>query len=473
LAIRDASNKSENEKQSVAFSSVLAAIFLTAMKLVVGLLTGSLGILSEAAHSGLDLIAAVVTFFAVRVSDRPADEVHQFGHGKVENLSALIETLLLFMTCVWIVYEAISRLFFKSVEVDVNIWAFAVMGISIIVDITRSRALMKAAKAHNSQALEADALHFSTDVWSSSVVIIGLIVVRAGDIVQLPWLAKADAIAALVVACIVIYVSGRLGKRAVSVLLDAAPLGLREQIEGRVAAIPGISEVRQIRVRQAGPQTFVDLTIALPQDVSLQESHHIAGRTEDAVAAIASSADVIVHVETLQPGEENLPEQVRSIAAGHGIRVHGLHAHEVAGSVNLDLHVEVDQSLTLQQAHDLVTTFEQDLIQVFGDKLEVVSHIEPDISIVWTRPVPQAEDNLQIRSEVRETLARLCGPDAVHDINLVIDPAGRRDLTLHCHLSGETSIIQAHHISEQAEATIRKRFPDLDRIVVHVEPIDE
>ena len=175
--------------------------------------------------------------------------MHQFGHGKVENLSALIETLLLFITCVWIVYEAISRLFFKSVEVDVNIWAFAVMGISIIIDITRSRALMKAAKAHNSQALEADALHFSTDVWSSSVVIIGLVMVRAGDILQLPWLVKADAIAALVVACIVIYVSGRLGKRAVSVLLDAAPgqlLCLRMSRSRRAIILPA-EQKRQSR----------------------------------------------------------------------------------------------------------------------------------------------------------------------------------------------------------------------------------
>ena len=168
-----AGSAAEREKRLVALSSVLAAIFLTSMKIVVGLLTHSLGILSEAAHSGLDLIAAAVTLFAVRLSDRPPDREHPYGHGKIENLSALVETLLLLATCVWIIYEAIDRLFFKSVHVEASIWSFIVMGTSIGIDVTRSRALMRTAKKHNSQALEADALHFSTDVWSSSVVIAG------------------------------------------------------------------------------------------------------------------------------------------------------------------------------------------------------------------------------------------------------------------------------------------------------------
>jgi len=164
----------QKEKREAALSSVVAALLLTGLKLAIGLLTGSLGILAEAAHSGLDLVAALVTFFAVRLSDRPPDEHHLYGYGKIENLSALIETLLLLITCVWIIYEAIQRLFFKSVEIEASIWAFAVMGISIVVDITRSRILYAAARKHKSQALEADALHFSTDIWSSSVVIVGL-----------------------------------------------------------------------------------------------------------------------------------------------------------------------------------------------------------------------------------------------------------------------------------------------------------
>src|SRR5512136_1252120 len=236
-----AEKTAEQEKRWVALTSVLAAVFLTTMKIVIGLLTHSLGILAEAAHSGLDLIAAGVTFFAVRVSDRPPDREHPYGHGKVENLSALVETLLLLGTCAWIIYEAIDRLFFKSVHVEASVWSFVVMGVSIAVDLTRSRALMNAAKKHNSQALEADALHFSTDVWSSSVVIAGLVAVSLGQWlhehspVRADWLFRADAVAALGVSVIVVWVSLQLGRRTVNVLLGSAPKEMTTQIEQAVA----------------------------------------------------------------------------------------------------------------------------------------------------------------------------------------------------------------------------------------------
>src|SRR5512136_220588 len=204
----------QKEKRSVALLSVLAAVGLTTFKLVVGLLTNSLGILAEAAHSGLDLVAAAMTYFAVRVSDRPADKEHTYGHGKVENLSALFETLLLLATSAWIIYEAIQRLFYVTVKVETSIWSFIVMGTSIIIDVTRSRILYRAARKFKSQALEADALHFSTDIWSSSVVILGLIGLTIAHFVPgMDWMQKADAIAALVVAIIVIHISGQLGWR--------------------------------------------------------------------------------------------------------------------------------------------------------------------------------------------------------------------------------------------------------------------
>ena len=220
-------DKVEREKRIVALSSVIAAVFLTTMKIIVGLLTHSLGILAEASHSGLDLIAAGVTYFAVRASGRPPDTEHNYGHGKVENLSAMIETLLLLATCAWIVYEAVHRLFFKEVSIEVTYWSFIVMAVSIVIDFTRSRALMRIAKKHNSQALEADALHFSTDVWSSTVVILGLIAVLIGQkfVTNSPtlahWLSHADAIAALGVSVIVVYISVQLGRRTINGLLIA------------------------------------------------------------------------------------------------------------------------------------------------------------------------------------------------------------------------------------------------------------
>src|SRR5947207_1500819 len=210
------------EKRSLAGNSVLAALAVTVFKVVVGVSTGSLGILSEAAHSGLDLLAAIITLLSVRVSDKPADSQHQYGHEKVENFSAFIETGLLLLTCVWIVYEAVRRLFFHHADVEPSLAAFLVMFVSMGVDFWRSRALGKIASKYDSQALEADALHFSTDIWSSAVVVLGLVLVLIGRTYGISWLADADPIAALFVAVIVVYVSSRLARRTIDALLDAA-----------------------------------------------------------------------------------------------------------------------------------------------------------------------------------------------------------------------------------------------------------
>ena len=218
----------------VALLSLLAASVLTVLKLVVGLLTFSLGILAEAAHSGLDLLAAGVTLWAVRMSSRPADHKHTYGYGKFENLSALFETLLLLVTCLWIVYEASRRLFFhQPIEVDPSRWAFLVIALSIVVDFSRSRALGRVSRKYQSQALAADALHFSTDIWSSCVVLLGLFAVLAARQYKLPWLANADTFAALGVAGVVVWVSLNLGKKSVDDLLDRIPDDLRDKVAPR------------------------------------------------------------------------------------------------------------------------------------------------------------------------------------------------------------------------------------------------
>ncbi len=226
------------EKQSAAMNSVIAALGLTGFKIIVGFTTGSLGIIAEAAHSSLDLIAALITFLAIRISGKPADRNHLYGHGKVENLSALFETLLLLATCAWIIYEAIDRLLFHTVDIQVNLWSFAVMFTSIIVDFSRSRMLYRAAKKHNSQALEADALHFRTDIWSSSVVILGLFCVKLNEwLPDLEFLRQADSVAAIMVGVIVVYISIRLGIRTIQALLDVAPVGMEKKIISAVEVL--------------------------------------------------------------------------------------------------------------------------------------------------------------------------------------------------------------------------------------------
>ena len=281
---------SGSEKQSAALTSLVAAVGLTAFKVVVGVWTGSLGILAEAAHSGLDLVAAGMTYVAVRLSGRPADSSHHYGHGKIENLSALAETLLLLLTCVWIVWEAVWRLRFHESPVAVNAWSLAVMLTSIAVDFSRSRVLARAARKYHSQALEADALHFQTDVWSSAVVIAGLLANRYG----LWW---GDAVAALGVSAVVVSVSVQLGRRTVDALLDRAPEGMEERIIARVSAVPGVHNCHQVRMRYSGPVLFIDLHVLVDGEQTLSEAHRLTETIEGAIQEIAPDADITVHPE--------------------------------------------------------------------------------------------------------------------------------------------------------------------------------
>src|SRR5262249_41884728 len=284
------------EKRSVALNSLLAAIAITFLKLLVGVTTRSLGILSEAAHSGLDLIAALVTLLSVRVSDKPADAEHQYGHGKVENFSAFIETGLLLLTCVGIVWEAVRRLSgHHTVHIEPSVAAFGVMFLSMVVDWWRSRRLQRIAVKYDSQALEADALHFSTDIFSSGVVALGLALVWAGTHWNIPWLAKADPVAALLVSGVIVYVSSRLARRTIDALLDAAPAGYRSRIMDEALKINGVIEVDRARIRRAGNRYFADLTVGLARNVTFQRSGQVVGEITRAVHNILPDADVVIH----------------------------------------------------------------------------------------------------------------------------------------------------------------------------------
>jgi cation diffusion facilitator family transporter len=280
----------KEEKSRVAFYSVLAAIVLTTFKIVVGVWTNSLGILSEALHSGLDLVAAVITLFAVRVSDKPADKTHNYGHGKVENMSALVETLLLFITCFWIIKEAVTRLTTGKVEIEVTFWSFAVVIVSIAIDFSRSRALSRVAKKHNSQALEADALHFSTDIWSSSVVLLGLICAGFGFL-------SADAIAALLVALIVIYVSYKLGKKSIDALLDKTPEDAVLKIDAVLQSAKGITRYHDLRVRTMGAETQVEINIHVTSGITIEEAHRISHDVEHEIMNAIERCEVHIHIE--------------------------------------------------------------------------------------------------------------------------------------------------------------------------------
>lgn len=290
----------KSEKKNVALGSVIAAVFITTFKLIIGLMTGSLGILSEALHSGLDMVAAVITFFSVRVSDKPADKEHNYGHGKVENLSALFETILLLFTCFWIISEAIHRLTSGRTEIEVSVWSYVVVLSSIFIDFTRSRALSKVAKKHNSQALEADALHFSTDIWSSTVVLFGLIAYQF-----LGWVV-ADSIAALFVACIVLYVSFQLGKKSIDVLLDKSPKDTTAVVMQILESYPEIKYFHSLKARTAGADTFIKFNVHFNPELSLSQVHELCDRIESDIQSRIKRSEVYIHAE---------PDDLRHIAS--------------------------------------------------------------------------------------------------------------------------------------------------------------
>ncbi len=289
-----------HEKERVALTSVFAAIFLTVTKMLVGILTGSLGIISEAAHSALDLVAAVMTAAAVRISGKPADKTHNYGHGKVENFSALFETLLLLGTCIWIVGKAVQRIASHHYAVEANIWSFAVIVMSITIDINRARMLYRAAHKHNSQALEADALHFSSDIFSSGVVLIGLVFVKLG-------IPLGDPLAALGVAILIILASIKLGKRTIDALLDTAPPDITRQVREAVLATSGVLDCTMVRARPSGADMFVDVKVTLQPDLHLDSTDTVLRSVEKAVRAVLPAADVMVRPLPASAHWRNIP----------------------------------------------------------------------------------------------------------------------------------------------------------------------
>ena len=457
------------EKQTVALTSVGTAVVLSVLKLAVGLLTGSLGILSEAMHSILDLVAAAITYFSVRVSDLPADPQHPFGHGKVEHLSAFVETGLLIVTCVGIVWEAGRRLFFHDVHVDASLWGFAVMFISITLDTFRSRALFRVARKYNSQALEADALHFSTDVYSSSVVILGLVLVRISHEPGLRWLRVADPLAALMVAFIVVYITLRLGKRSVNALVDAAPTGTSDLIAKQVSQVAGVLSLDRIRARESGSRVFVDLRLTLASNISLEHAQSVADVVEREVHRLLPTADVVIHALPQEPSSGDLVAKIRAVAHRGNFLVHEVTAYEVNGRVNVHLDLEVDPQLRLAEAHDQSTLLESEIKANLPEVDEVNVHLEPLIVAVESGNKARMDDAI-VRRKLEELARETPGVLNCHSVEA--HQVGDNVLVrLHCTLEPDLPIARVHDITEAVEFKFREAFPQISKITIHAEPL--
>src|SRR5260370_13441965 len=462
------------EKKRAALLSVGSALVLVSLKTFLVLRTGSLGVLSEALHSGLDLIAAIITFLSVRVSDEPADERHPYGHGKFENFSAFVETGLLLLTALYIIYEAFSRLFFRSVHIEPSITAIVILFCALGIDLTRGRALSRVAKKFSSEALEADALHFATDVWSTIVVITGVGLVWAGETWNLPYLIYADALAALAVAAVILWVGSRLGRRTVDALLDAAPEGLQQEIARAIARMDGVLDVDRIRVRRAGNRHFVDATVSVPRTASLEQVHALSDAIEKRVGEIVPS-DVMVHADARAPQGEHLFDAIRAVAQSLGLAIHDLTAVQQEGQLFIELHLEVDENLSLGEAHRQSTELEEKIRELRDGPIEVNIHIEPLGRHIAT-PDTGIGEMKQLSMAVEEFLNRL--PLEFDELVNCHDVRARQVehhilVSCHCTMKGRLPITQIHDVTAVLEDRVKEKFPQIYRVTIHPEPFEE
>jgi cation diffusion facilitator family transporter len=468
--------RAEREKKIAALASVGTALVLVSLKIFLSVATGSLGILSEALHSGLDLIAAIITYLSVRVSLKPADADHTYGHGKVESFSAFVETALLLITALYVIWEAFHRLITQEVHIKPSWLAIGIFGLMAVMDVVRSRALDRVARKYESEALEADALHFSTDVWSTLVVMFGIVCAWLGQRFGWEGLYYADPIAALFVAGVIIWVGSRLGKRTLDALLDAAPLGLQQHIAAAVGGLPGVLATERVRVRRAGNRYFADVTVSVPRAHTFEQVHEISEAVERRVAEIIP-ADVVVHTKPRAHAGENFFDEIRAIARRRGLAIHELSAQLLNQKLFIEMHLEVDEHLGLREAHRLATELEREirLLPSVGPASEGLAEINIHIEPLGAH-IPTAEELHGLSESVQDYVNSLRGdyPELgdCHEVH-VRSTEGKIVVSCHCVLDGGLPITQVHDVTQAVEDRIKERFPRIYQVTIHSEPPEE
>jgi len=467
-------NLEVREKKRAALLSVGSAVVLLSLKTFLVVRTGSLGVLSEALHSGLDFLAAIITYLSVRMSDQPADEGHPYGHGKFENFSAFVETALLLITAVFIIYEGIDRLFFHHVHIQPSVVALLILLVALSIDITRAKALGHVARKYHSEAIEADALHFSTDVWSTIVVIAGIGLVWAGETWHVPWLVYADSIAGLAVAGVILWVGARLGRRTLDALVDAAPEGLRQEIARAVARMEGVLDVDRVRVRRAGNRHFVDATVSVARTTSLEQVHELSDAIEKRIGEIVPS-DVMVHAEPRAPQGEHLFESIRAVAQRLGLAIHDVTALQQSGKLFIELHLEVDENLRLREAHRQATKLEEGIRALRDAPTEVNIHIEPLGTHIATPDAGLGEMKL-LAGAVEQFLNAL--PSEYDELVNCHDARVRQVehrilVSCHCTMRSDLPINKIHDVTAALVDRVKEHFPQIHRVTIHPEPFEE
>jgi cation diffusion facilitator family transporter len=397
------------------------------------------------------------------VSGKPADEEHHYGHGKVESLSALAATALLFLLCGVIMWEALKRLLgAEPPHVEPTIWAFGVTVVSIVVDFFRARLLYRTAAETSSQALEADALHFGSDMWSSAAVLVGLAAVAAGY----PW---ADAAAALVVAAFVCLAGWRLGRRTIETLTDTAPAGAAERIKTAMRDIGDIAGIERVRAREAGDKVFVDLEVEVSRTLPLDRVAALKDEIEKAVRAEIAGAEATVTTVPRALDNETVLERVMVIARNHGLAVHHVTAHSIGGRLSVSFDLVVDGSLGIGAAHDIADKLETAVRRELGADVEVETHIEPLQPDGLAGRDATPERVAEVQAALSQSAEQIGKIRDIHDVRVRETPEGEI-VNFHCHVEPTLTVDAVHRNVDDVERALRERWPSIKRVIGHAEP---
>jgi cation diffusion facilitator family transporter len=454
-------SRANDAKRRAALASVVASGGMMLAKFAVGMATGSIGILGEAAHSLLDLGATLITFFAVRVSDKPPDDAHHYGHGKIESVAALSETGLLVVTSAGIVVEAVRRLIHGGGEVEVTWWSAGVIAGSILVDVVRSRSLARVALATRSPALEADALHFASDILSSSAVLTGLGLVALGYPV-------ADSIAAIAVAGFVCLAAWRLGRSTIDTLIDRAPAGIAEQVQTITRRTPGVVEIGRIRARPAGATLQVEIEAGISRRLPLDRMEEVRRDIGDRVRAALPEAEVSVSTFPVVLDDETLRERILLIAAYHGHPIHHITIQHLGESLSIGLDIEVDGALQLDEAHATASRLEEAISGELGGDIEIVTHIEPHVS----GEINSSEASADITREIAASASAIARdfPEIVEIYAVRVREGGAgMFVSFNCSFAPDCQVDRVHDTVSRIETGLRQRWP-IHRIITHAEP---
>lgn len=454
-------------KVRTALASVLAASAITVLKLITAIASGSIGMFSEAAHSGLDLVASGITLFSVSISGRPADEDHPYGHGKFENLAAFTETLFMLGSVIWVLTEAVRRIFMEHYVVRITVWPFAVLLLSMTVDLLRSRALARTARLTNSPALEADAMHFGMDMWSSLAVIVGLFINYLGTRLHWEWLRLGDPLSAIVVSIIITKVCWRLTRQAIDVLTDTSPKDVRRRILEELGHVEGVLAVEQVRVRRSGNRHFVDLALAMPRNISFQRSERTKEEVANAVHRVLPDADVLPYAVPRPVPSESIFDRVRAVAANNDLSVHDVSVREWQGQLHLEQHLEVPGGTTLRAAHDLVTGLETDMRRDIPEIHSILTHIEGESQSIEHDTLRSAD--IAIEQHLREVARTFPEIIDVHEVT-VRSNGDQVQIACHCTLADNVPMTQVHRTITALEDAVRAGMPHVARVFIHPEP---